>query len=182
LWTGLRGANQRLGKIFLWSLFAATVSLIIQGIESALRRQNNLMGSIVGSILGTAWTLATYFVIPVILFEDLGIFRSLKRSGQLFKNRWGASLVGQYGIGFVFSIITFAIGFVTFMAFRSVGLNAAGVTIIAVGVMAILLTVVVGSALGVVYKAALYRFAKQAEVPAGFPPQLLENAYRPTGN
>src|SRR5687767_10907843 len=73
--SALRGANKRLGKIFVWSLIAATVSLLIKILESALRRAgNNIAASIISGLLGTAWTLMTYFVIPVVLFEEKGPF------------------------------------------------------------------------------------------------------------
>lgn len=181
--SALRGANKRLGKIFVWSLFAATVSLLIQMIEQALRRAGNqLAASILGSILGTAWSLLTYFVIPVVVFEDRGPFAALKRSGSLFKQRWGESLVGEFGIGFVMGVLMFlsvlAIGALAFVA---AGVSSAVlIGIVVLGVVWMVFLVILGQALGGVYKAALYRFANNGELVPYFTPQVIQGAYHPT--
>lgn len=183
LGSALRGANKRLGKIFVWSLFSATVSLLIQMIEQALRRAGNqIAASILGTILGTAWTFLTFFVIPVVVFENKGPFPALKRSGSLFKQRWGESLVGHYGIGAVMGLFTFlsvlGIGFVVFL---TASINAAvtlGVLII--GVLWLVFLAVLGSALSGVYKVALYRFATKGEIVPYFSPDAIQNAYSPT--
>lgn len=181
--SALRGANKRLGKIFVWSLIAATVSLLIQLLEAALRRAGNqLAATILGSLLGTAWTLMTYFVIPIVLFEDLGPFASLKRSGSLFKQRWGESLVGEWGIGLIMGVITFVSVIAlaaTLYVVAPFGPYFAIAVIIFAALWLIFLTIL-GQALAGVYKAALYRYAKNGEVSSYFQPQAIQGAYRPT--
>lgn len=181
--SALRGANSKLGKIFLWSLFAATVSLLIQALEQALRRAGNqLAASILGSILGTAWSLMTYFVIPVVLFEEKSTFASLKRSGSLFKQRWGESLVGEWGIGMFMGLITILSMVVVFLL-ASVIAPLGFAALVTFGVAAVLwfvLLAVVGQALGGIYRVALYRFASKGEVVPYFTPQAIEGAYHPT--
>lgn len=181
--SGLRGANKRLGKILAWSLFAGTVSFLIKMLESATRRggRGALVGNILTRLVGVAWTLATFFAVPVILYENLGVFASLKRSGQLFKQRWGESLVGQYGIGFVFGIFTFL---VILAAAGLVMVSAAAgpiavITVLVLAVVALLILSIVGTALGAVYKAALYRYATVGQVAPEYPAQLIQDAYRP---
>ncbi len=182
--SGLRGANHRLRKIFLWSLFAATVSLLLQMIESALRNMNNQIGATLGriftSLAGLAWALVTFFVIPVILFEDKGVMESLKRSGSLFKQRWGETAVGHIGIGLVGGLLTMAAmllgGLVTYL------LMPLGVAGLAAGVaftVGLVLTIaVLQYAMAGIYKVAVYRFANSGEVAPGFAPDLIQNAYR----
>lgn len=185
--SGLRGANQRLGKILLWSLFAATVSLLIHLLERAMRQRGQLVGRIVFSIVGTAWALATYFAIPVLLFENEGVFGSLRRSGHLFKQRWGESLIGNYGIGAVFGLLGFLVvlatlGLVYFLIGSGsfIGVPFA-LAILFAGALVFALITVVGQALGSVYKVALYRYAREGAVPATFQPQIIQGAYRPAG-
>lgn len=181
--SALRGANSKLGKIFLWSLFAATVSLLIQLLEQALRRAGNqLAASILGSLLGTAWSLMTYFVIPVVLFEEKGTFASLGRSGSLFKQRWGESLVGEWGIGAFMGLISFLSMILLFFIGTLVAPLGfyAFVSFVVAAVLWMVLLAVIGQALGGIYRTALYRFASKGEVAPYFTPQAIEGAYHPT--
>lgn len=181
--SALRGAGGRIGKIFLWSLFAATVSLLIQMLESALRRGgNNLVARIITGILGTAWAFLTYFVIPVVLFEDKGPFAALSRSGSLFKQRWGESLIGEWGIGAVMSLLTMLGLFVLFglgAYLASQNLIEIAIIFFVLGVLYIVIMAILGQALGGIYKAALYRYAKGGEVVPYFTPQSITGAYHP---
>lgn len=183
LGSALKGANKRLGKIFVWSLFSATVSLLIQAIEAALRRAGNqIAASIIGSILGTAWTLLTFFVIPIVVFENKGPFDALKRSGSLFKQRWGESLAGHYGIGAIMALFTFlsVIG-IGFVAFLTASINpTVMIAVIVLGVLWLVFLAVLGTALSGVYKVALYRFATKGEVAPQFSADSIQNAYTPT--
>lgn len=181
--SALRGANAKLGKIFLWSIFAGTVSLILHMIENSTRQRNNLIGNIAARLAGVAWALATYFVIPVLLFEEQGVFGSLRRSGSLFKQRWGESVIGQYGIGAFFGALGFVVFLLTFlpaMYFLNGPAPNLAVAAIFIGlfVVAMLTVTVVGTALGGIYKTALYRFATQGQVAPGFEASVIEGAYR----
>jgi hypothetical protein len=188
--SALRGANSRLGKIFAWAMFAGTVSLLIHLLERATRGRGgagNLAANIVVRLVGVAWTLATFFAIPIVLYEDRGVIGSLKRSGQLFKQRWGESVIGQYGISFVFGLISFGVILLTVLL-MALAMQAGvfgfvvGLAILVAGLILFVLVNIVGLAMGSVYKAALYRFATQGELPPEFPRQSIEDAFRPTAH
>lgn len=178
--SGLRGANKRLGKIFAWAMFAGTVSLLIKALESATRRTNFIARIVVGFV-GVAWTLATYFAIPIVLFEDRNVFASLRRSGELFRQRWGESVAGEFGIGAFFTILVLVVGLLAFFlaVFVSTAVGPVGLLIVlALAALALLTILVVGNALGTVYRAALYRFATKGQVPAEFQDEMIINAFR----
>lgn len=184
--SGLRGANQRLGRILAWSLFAGTISLLIHLLERATRGRQQFIAHLLVQLVGVAWTLATYFAIPVVVFENRGVFDSLRRSGQLFKQRWGESVVGQWGIGFVFGLLTFLVLLGTISgAYLLAGVGGAGVYaavgVVAVGVVLLAFLTILGQALGAVYKATLYRYATQGHLVPEFRPDMIQNAYRPVG-
>src|SRR4029077_20512998 len=68
-WTfkdGIELAWARTGTILQWALVPATVGVILRTLEERL----GLIGRIVMRILGIAWALACYFVVPVLAFED----------------------------------------------------------------------------------------------------------------
>ncbi len=81
-WTfrdGLELAWERKGTILQWALVAATVGVILRTVEERL----GLIGRIIIRIIGFAWTLACYFVVPVLAFEDLTPIDAVKRSSKL---------------------------------------------------------------------------------------------------
>src|SRR6478736_5513582 len=114
-----------------WAIVSATVSIVLRAIE----QRGGIFGRIIGSIAGVAWTVVTFLVLPVLVFEGLGPMAAVKRSGELFKRTWGENLVTIAGIG--------------------IGLFV--VWVVAVGL--------VSSTLTGIFQVALYRFATGSPVP-----------------
>ncbi len=160
---GLRIASENVGRIFLWALLAATVGLIIR----ALQERVGFIGKIIVGMIGIAWTLMTYFVIPVLIFEKVGPWAAMKRSASLIKGSWGETIVGNLGMGVIFFLLGLAGLLPIIMGVAIGGLMAivAGVVIAVVYWVAL---AVVGSAAQSVLVAALYRFATTGKTSEGF--------------
>lgn len=94
---GLEFSISRIGTIFSWALFAGTVGTILRIIQE----EAGWIGKIVTSVLGIVWSIATFFVVPVIAYEDLGPIAAFKRSSQLMKQKWGESLAGTFSFGLI---------------------------------------------------------------------------------
>lgn len=60
---GLAIAWSRAGRIFGYALIAATVGLLLQAIEERV----GWVGQLVVKLIGVAWTLATFLVVPVLV-------------------------------------------------------------------------------------------------------------------
>src|SRR5680860_203108 len=56
-------------------------------------------GAIIGRFLDVGWALITFLAVPVIAIEGTGPIETLKRSGSLFKGRWGQQITGNVAIG-----------------------------------------------------------------------------------
>jgi TatD family hydrolase len=69
--------------IFQWALLAATVGIILKMIEG----RSSIIGKLVAGLIGLAWTLASFLVVPILAFEELGPFEALSRSAELFRHR-----------------------------------------------------------------------------------------------
>ena len=82
---GISNAKGHIGKIFIWALLSATVGVIL----SIVRDNTNFLGQLIISFIGMAWSLVTYFVVPVIIIEDQRVIASIKESAQLFRKTWG---------------------------------------------------------------------------------------------
>lgn len=174
--SALRAAWKKAGRLFLWSIVVATVNVILQ----AIRERSGFLGQMLASFAGLAWNLATFFMVPILLFESAGIGASVKRSGGLFRKTWGESVAGHVGIGFVgmvAGIAAFLVGLLVIFLLSPFGVIGFGVGV-AVLVLAMLFVTALFSVLDGVYKAALYRYATSGQA-AGFAPEQLGGAFTP---
>lgn len=152
--SALRGAARRAGKIVPWALLSAIVSAILRAIEERV----GLIGKIVIAMVGMAWAVVTFLVLPIIVIEGLGAGRALKKSASLVRNTWGENLAGHIGIGLVGfvllipSIILVVGGLVS-------AENSIGGVAIGLGILWGIIVMVVMAALTGIYQTALYRFA-----------------------
>src|SRR5260370_28829633 len=99
-WTfrdGIELAWERKGTILQWALVAATVGVILRTVEERM----GLIGRIIMRIIGIAWTLACYFVVPVLAFEVLTPIEAVKRSSTLFRDTWGEKVIGRFSLSMV---------------------------------------------------------------------------------
>jgi hypothetical protein len=175
---GLAVATARLPQILMWSALAATVGVILKAIEERL----GWLGQLVINLIGMVWTIATFFVVPVLVVEKVGPFDAVKRSVQILKKTWGETLVANLGIGVVGFLATLvallpAVAGLVATAF----LNSIVPMIIGIAITVLLLIAVslIISTLKGILLAATYRFAATGEVPNGFDPALLQQAFKP---
>src|SRR5581483_11173043 len=98
---GFRAAMARLPQIFAWALVSATVGVLLKVIENAHER----VGAIIADLLGLAWSIMTFFVVPVLVVERVGPVDAVKRSISLLRETWGEALVGRAGLGFILFLL-----------------------------------------------------------------------------
>ncbi|WP_049623654.1 DUF6159 family protein [Frateuria defendens] len=169
-WVGLLG----------YALIAATVGMFLRALQERL----GLLGRLAAGLLGLAWTVATFLVVPVLASQDIGPIDAIRRSVELLKRSWGENLIGNLGLGAVFGVVGFL--FALLAAGLIVGAEMAQstvalVTAVGLAVLAFVLLGLVQASLQGIYAAALYRYATDGEVGAGFDRALLEQAFRPKG-
>lgn len=172
---GIRVAMSRLPAIIGYAVIAATVGMILRWISE----RAGIVGSIVAGILGFAWSVATFLVVPVLVVEGVGPIEAVKRSSTMLKKTWGEQLVGGFGIGLVFGLIMFAIAIVGGAII--VALASVSTSLMVVGIVALILALgavaLVASALGGIYTAAVYRYATTGEA-GEFGTNALAGAFR----
>jgi hypothetical protein len=176
---GLSAAGKRLPHIIAWALLAASVGMVLRAIEERVA----LVGKIVVALIGIAWTLATYFVVPVLVFEDLGPLDTAKRSAAILKKTWGETIVGNAGIGLVTFFVTLAVLVVTVFVFGGLALKLGSLAVAIAGatlvVALILVASLIGSALNSIALCAVYLYATEGKVPQAFAGAGLEHAFAP---
>jgi len=164
---GLSFAMRRLPQIIAWAALAATVGMLLKAIEERV-------GSLVTSLLGFAWSLATYFVVPILAAEEVDPIEALKRSSRTIRNKWGEAVGAGFSLGIFFILGIFCaigIGFVI-GAIIHPGVGAF------FGFLAFLLTIVVNSAAQNVFLAAAYDHS-QGHTPEQFESETLDGLFMP---
>ena len=173
---GFRIALSRLPQIVVYAIIAATVGMILRWV----RERAGFIGQLVGGILGFAWSIATFLVVPVLVVENVGPVEAIKRSTAYLKRTWGEQIVGNVGIGLVFGVLMFLVIFVGgalcyFLFQASVGLGIAGVVAI---VLVVALFALIASALSGIFTASIYRYATKGDGGPMFNSQTLAAAFR----
>jgi hypothetical protein len=180
---GFRIAKSHLGSILGYAAIAATVGMVLRALRDSSDREGPwaLVGVVASALLGAAWSLATFLVVPVLVTEDLGPIEAIKRSLHLLRKTWGEQIVGSFSIGLIFGLLALAvmvIGVLTFMAASATG-TVALVVIVALVVLALLGLGLLSSTLGGIYSAAVYNYAVNGQVGEFFSQDLIKNAFRP---
>lgn len=179
---GLRLAMSRLPQIAGWSALSATVGVVLKMIEE----RAGLIGSLVIRLVGVAWAIATFFVVPILVVEGLGPIAAVKRSVEVIRRTWGESLISNLGISLVSGLALLVLGVVPAVAIGVGGAvmmpNSPAIPVIlavlwllAVGVLIAL----VSSALRGIVLAATYQYAVTGQVPAGFDPAAVQTVLAP---
>lgn len=177
---GIQFALTKLKPILMWTLFAGIVGMAIKALEEKF----GFFGRWVIRFIGTAWSVAAVFVIPVLVLEEHSNnpFAVMKQSAGVIKKAWGEALAGYAGL----QIGGFLAAFGLFVAMLGAGaaawaaqswmVLALGLALGVGGVMAF--SYVLGVA-GQIYLCVLYRFATAGTVPPGYTPEMLGTAWTP---
>jgi hypothetical protein len=173
---GFQIAMSRVGPILGYAMIAATVGMILR----AISERSGALGRIVVSLIGLAWNVATFLVVPVLAAENIGPIEAVKRSSAYLRKTWGEQIVGTAGMGLVFGLLSFGT-FVTFIAlFIGAATTQSAPLMAAVGVgmiLALMGLALVSSTLGGIYAAALYRYAAEGDAGAFFSPDMVKGAF-----
>jgi hypothetical protein len=168
--SALAAASRRLGPIVMWAVVAATAGMILRAIHDRV----GFVGKILADLMGVAWSLATFFVVPVLVLEDRSIPESFRRSVSVFRQTWGETVVGGTTLG-----AAAACAWVTLIAITGLLAMAVGMAALAVFFIGAVVLIIVCSALQGVFVASLYRFATGGGAAPGLDPSLLGQAFRP---
>lgn len=178
-------AISRLSLIFQWSLIAATVGLllrILDNLASRLGKGGQILAQIVIGLIGMAWSVVTIFVVPVLVYENVGPMDAIKKSALVIKKTWGESLIRSIGLGiiqFVSMLLVIGVSLGIIYGLSSV-MGETGLLVgIAIGAMLLLLTGLIFSVANTIFNTALYVYANNNQLASGFNEDVMKDAFRP---
>lgn len=166
---GIRFAQSRMGVILAWGVLAATVGMILK----AIQERAGALGGIITGIIGVIWGIATFFVVPVIAYENVGPLDAVKRSALIMKEKWGESI----GASFSFSLFSFlGILLIALPSGFSLGYLINPIVGVVAGLAAFLIIQVTVSAAQVVFLAAVYQHVNNEPI-GSFDGDTLDHAF-----
>lgn len=177
LMTGLKAATSRLPQILGWATLAATVGVLLRIVAD----RAGPLGRWVISLVGMGWSIATYFVVPVLVVEGVGPVTAVKRSVGILRKTWGESLVSNVGLSALTTVATFiasvplVAGIILSVLTESFVYGAVG---LAVTVVLWILVSLISSTLNVILLAAIYRYATTGLIPQHFDGATLRQKFR----
>jgi hypothetical protein len=175
---GLRFALGRWRSILRWSLLAGTVGLLIRLAGERL----GWLGRLALGLVGTAWSAAAVFAIPVIIRrEDSNPFAVLRDSAATLNGTWGESVAGYVGIqgAGVIALLALSIGAVV-AAYGAAKVDFEWLVLV-VGAGWLLGLIAVGVLCGMathVYRCALYVYATEGVVPEPYTSELMDAGWK----
>jgi hypothetical protein len=157
---GIGQAKSRAWEIFKWAVISAIVGMILRAIEDRV--------PFASRIIGAAWSIATYFVVPIIVFEGNGAWASVKESWRVLKGSWGEALVGMLAMGLIFVALGLPVILIFVAAFMFTNVYAIGFFLI-LGVVYLVFIAILYSTVGSVLQTALYRYVKTGQIGVTLP-------------
>jgi hypothetical protein len=178
----LRGESPTIGSGMNAAVSRAPAIVVFAAVTGPITFALGLMGSssklairFARRVLGTAWSLATFFAVPVMVQERRGGIPSLKRSGELFRRTWGETALSEVGVRVLIAHITIVLIILALVLVHMFG-ESLFTLLLVLGL--------VGGAIGLVgsleaiYRAALYVFAAEGVVPEPFGGPELEDIWQ----
>ena len=145
---GISFSLNRIGTIFTWAVVAATVGTILKAVQD----RAGFLGKIIIGLIGIVWSISTFFVLPVLAYEEIGAIDAVKRSADLMKKKWGESLAATFSFGAVQLLAIIA----AIIPLLIIGYFINGVVAGIIGVLYMLCLVAVMSAVRTIFIAAVY--------------------------
>lgn len=164
---GIQFSTSRLGAIFSWAVVAATVGTILRVVQDNL----GSIGKIIVALIGMVWSIITFFVVPVIAYENVGPFEAIGRSKDLIRQKWGESL----GAGFSFGLV-YLVGLVCVLIVAAIGYFIHPVVAVILGLLTALLLSAVMSAARTIFVSAIYHNVT-GDIESHVDQQLIDNLF-----
>ncbi len=184
---GMEAVNEHNGALGLWALITVVVGWILSMVQGG--GDDNVVVTILrvvlASLLSAAWSLVTFFVLPVIMLERASTPEAMKRSVSIIKTKWGEAVVGSFRIGvrvaLVFilpGLVIAAVGVGLVVAVGGVPAIALGGALVVAGVALMVVGMVRQAAARQVFGVALYHYAADGIVVGPFVEADLAGAVR----
>jgi hypothetical protein len=168
--SALREATRRLPTILAWSALASTISLLLQVIERRI--------PIANLFLSISWGCLSFLMLPVMVYEGVGIRRAARRSTELFRTVWREEVVGSLRLGGITLLLAIPAAVVLFFGLAA-GTESSIILAACICALWFGLCALVMSCLTSVFRVAVYQYATTQTTPPQFDGYDLSRAFIP---
>ncbi|MBI2652332.1 hypothetical protein HYX00_02595 [Candidatus Woesearchaeota archaeon] len=179
----IKFTTSKIHLIFTWALISATLGVILRlfdRLAEKLGGVGEILLRIQNAVLGMMWSLITIFVVPGMVYNNLGPIDAIKKSVEILKKTWGESLIGYYGLGlveFLFMVVGIVTAVILVVLTSSLGI-AFIIPIIFLTVIYLLGVIIIFSVANSIFNTALYVYAAKGKIPSGYNKEIMDNAFR----
>lgn len=178
--SSIRAALKRGGSLLGFGIFSAAIGYVLSAIAE---RIPFIGGKIVMWLASSAWNVASFFAVPVIVSSDTPVnpIAATKTSINLIKKTWGESLIVSAGIS-IFAVLGMMLYMTLFAVLLAVtaGSDASSWVLgsgIVLAVLGFVVLILVFTTLEAFAKAAIFHYATTGEAPASFDARLMRSAF-----
>jgi hypothetical protein len=182
---GYAAAFSRIGALMGWAMIQTLVGWFLSALRGNGSDSNAIVAIvrvIVASIAAVAWSLITFFVLPLIMLRGKGAISAIKESTRMLKQTWGSRLAGGIRIGgliFLLAVLPGILVLILGIVVSFVGdTPGVGIPVIVLGAIVIVIAQILISTLRAVFSVALLHFAEDGSVVDPFTSLELQSAVR----
>lgn len=171
---GFRDATACLPQILGWAVVATTFGLLLKMVE----RRSGFIGRLIVKVVGVAWSVATFLVVPILVAERKWPLDAVRESVQLLRKTWGDNLLAGLGFGLLYflwaipGLFAFLVGFGMIASHPMIALIIMVLAILYFPLLGLVL-----STMSTIFDVVLYRFAQHGALASGFSRDLLETSF-----
>jgi Family of unknown function (DUF6159) len=184
---GLAASFARLPALLGWALIETVVGWLISLVQGNGTSDNifvTILRLVLASLMAVAWTIITFFVLPLIILRGKGPLQAIKESVTLIRSTWGMQVAGGVRIGGIIGLIAVLPGILVAVAggfIAAAGTPAVGVPLSALGVIVVIAASVLINAMKAIFSVALLHYVEGAQGFGPFSTEDLQSAVRVRG-
>lgn len=180
---GMGRAFGRFGAIAGWAGIETAVGWLLSAVRDGGNNNGlvSILRAILGSLMAVAWSILTFFVLPMIVLRGHGPITAIKESFSLIKRVWGTSLAGGVRIGGLVVLLGVLPGILVLVGgglLTASGHAVAGIPLLSIGTLVIIVASVLVSALRAVFSVAMLHYAEDGTVLGPYDDAELRGAVR----
>lgn len=178
---GLLLAARRILPLLGYALMAATVGLVIKWLTVIFAKRKGAIADAILNLFDLKWDVATFLVVPVLVFEGGGPFAAIDGSIAHLKRTYGEQLEFNLPLTPIFVLINLVVcALELLLPLILLIAGASGATILAaliVGVLVLVFNNLIGGTLNMLYVVSIYQFAADGEFGFFFTKSVIKKAF-----
>lgn len=181
---GLSASFSRLPALMGWALIETVVGWLISAVQGNGTNDNvlvTILRVVLAGLMQVAWTIISFFVLPLIILRGKGPLQAIKESVGLIRKTWGMQVAGGVRIGGIIGLIAVLPGILVTIVGGFIALSgtpALGIPISTIGIIVVILASVLISAMKAVFSVALLHYVEDGMAIGPFDASQLQAAVK----